>query len=329
MRKAIRRPVKKPTNKKKTIIIVITALLCLFIGALAVIPIIIINPMINAHVNFRVYSAEDHGVEAKPLTLKTEDDLSVAAWMADIKEAKGIVILLSGIHNPSVTAFWGYAKMLEKNGYASMLIEMRGHGSSQGNKVSLGMEEWLDVKAGVDYIKNLEEYSNIPIIVWGTSMGGATAIISAGKIPEIDGVISFSAYSSFSDVFCDNMSNMGFPDFFRFFQKPFVNLYLGFRYGFNNLKITPINEIQNLNGRPLLLAHSTEDSQVPFKNFERLKAKAGDSIPTFTRNGNEHFIFYSRFFDNPIEDTEVSEAVIKFLKDNFDSQSQPQNSQRR
>ena len=314
MRIAKRLPPKKTTNKKKMIITLIAIILCLFIGLLAVIPVIIINPMVNSHVNFKLYSPQDYGVEAKSLTLNTEDGLSIAAWMTAPKEAKGVVMLLSGIHNPSVTGFWGYAKMLEENGYASMLIEMRGHGNSQGNRISLGMEEWLDVKAGVDYIKNHEEYNNAPIIVWGTSMGGATAIISAGKIPEINGVISFSAYSSFSDVFCDNM---GVPAFLGFFQKPFVNLYLGLRYGFGKLKITPINEIQKLNGRPILLAHSTEDSQIPFKNFERLKAKAADPVDTFIRNGDEHFIFYSQFFNNPIEDTEVREALIKFLNDNF------------
>jgi pimeloyl-ACP methyl ester carboxylesterase len=248
-------------------------ILCLLVGGFIAMPFIILNPMINVHMDVEIYSAEDYGVTAKPLILKTEDGLSIASWITGTKEAKGIVILLSGIQSPSVTAFWGYAKMLEDNGYASLLIEMRGH----GDRVSVGMEEWLDVKAGVEYIKGVDEYKNIPIIIWGTSMGAATAINSIGKIPEIDGVISFSAYSTFADVFCDYLPQMGIPAFVGSITKPFVNLYLGLQYGFDKLKISPINEIQNLNGRPMLLAHSTEDSQVAFASFERLKATVGDS----------------------------------------------------
>ncbi len=52
------------------------------------------------------------------------------------------VIILSGIENPSVTAFFGYAKMLADNGWDSLLIEMRARNLSEGEKIGLGYTEW-------------------------------------------------------------------------------------------------------------------------------------------------------------------------------------------
>lgn len=308
----------KRISKKRIITILVLIIIFIFIGILVAIPPLVMSDMVNSHMDVKVFSADEYGIQEEAIKFMTEDHLSIAAWEVDTENPKGIVILLSGIQNPSVTAFWGYAKMLKDNGYASLLIEMRAHGNSDGNRICLGMDEYLDVKAGVKYLKSKPNYNDVPIVVWGTSMGGTTAINSIGEIPEIDGLISCSAYSSWSDVFCDHMFNMGIPKIITKIQKPFVKLYLGFTYGFNKLHINPLNEIQNLNGRPALIAHSKDDSQVPYASFERIIEKAeGENIQVFEREGDEHFICYEEYFNNPIEDKEFSLAILEFLNENF------------
>jgi len=89
---------------------------------------------------------------------------------------------------------------------------MRAHGESEGNMICLGYKEFLDTKAIVQYIKNDSTYRNVPVVVFGLSMGGVTAINSIGEIPEIDGLISLSAYSSWEEVFCELMA----------YQNPFL-----------------------------------------------------------------------------------------------------------
>jgi len=308
---------KKSSIRKKIIIIVVILFICGTLGILASIPPIIMSGMVNSHMDVTIYPSDEYGVEANSLTLNTEDGLSIAAWEVKKENPKGIVILLSGIQNPSVTAFWGYSKMLQDNGYASLLIEMRAHGDSDGDRVALGMTEYLDVQAGVNYIKSSEKYLDTPIIVWGTSMGGATAINATGEIHDIDGLISCSAFSSWEDVFCDNMVNMGMPTFFATLEKPFVSLYMGFMYGFDKINTNPLIEIKKLDGRPALLMHSTEDSQVPYASFERLLNIAEDNVETFVREGDYHFICYDEYFNNPSEDKAFASAVLNFLNRNF------------
>jgi fermentation-respiration switch protein FrsA (DUF1100 family) len=309
--------VKRKTPVKRIVIISVIVLVILIIAGLALVPPIIMKDMVKLHVDQEIHSPSEYGIEATEVGLTTEDGLRLASWEVKAEEPRGIVIFLSGIHNPSVTAFFGHAKMLADNGYSSLLIEMRAHGKSEGNKIFVGTREYLDTKAGVQYIKSKKEYENVPVIVFGVSMGGATAINSIGEIPEIDGLISISAFSSWPDAFCDNMELMGMPSLITAIEKPFVKLYMGFEYGFGSLKINPLNEIKKLNGRPALLMHSTGDTQVPYKSFERLKKAAPGQLETFTRKGDYHFICRDESFEEPWTDEEYSGAILSFLKKNF------------
>ncbi|MDR1803153.1 MAG: alpha/beta hydrolase [Treponema sp.] len=271
----------------------------------------------------RQFDSIDFGMESERVTLTTDDSLALAAWRtrARTDATKGMVIILSGIQNPSVTAFFGYAKMFSDNEWDTLLIEMRARSQSEGDEIGLGMTEWLDVKAGVDFLSFDETVKNLPIVAMGTSMGGGTVIIAAGELPRINAVISIAAFSTFADLFVDNMSMFGMPKFFGILDIPFLNLYIGFHFGFDALKYSPINGIAKLGERPILMMHSTGDTQVPYSEFKKLLKAAeskGVQAATFTREGDIHFVCYDQYFDNPAQDTEFSQAITHFLADIFE-----------
>lgn len=309
-------PKKKHSRAKKVLVITFLALFVLSVGMLAALPPLILDDMVNRHVNFKnVYTAEQYGISSNKLSLTTTDNVKIAAYEVTAPSPKAVVIFLSGIHNPSVTAFYGHSAMLKKNGYSSVLCEMRAHGESEGEVICAGYKEYLDTRAVVDYIKENETYKDVPIVVYGLSMGGATAINSVGEIPDIDGLISMSAFSSWENVFADNMVNMGIPKFICSMEKPFVKLYSGIKYGFNSLKISPKNEIKKLGNRPALIYHSEGDSEVPFSSYERIMSNASGNIVTWVKEGDFHFP--TENFDNPELDEEYYNQVMGFLEKNF------------
>jgi fermentation-respiration switch protein FrsA (DUF1100 family) len=111
----------------------------------------------------------------------------------------------------------------------------------------------------------------------------------------------------------------GIPKFLGILDIPFLSFYLGFHFGFDALKYSPINGIAKLGERPILMMHSTGDTQVPYSEFERL-LKAAESkrvqVTTFIREGDVHFIYYDEYFDEPAQDTEFSHAIMQFLNQN-------------
>lgn len=299
----------------KRFLFLVFVLLIVILGAT---PHFIMKDMITGHVEFnRMYEASEFGLIAEEVTLKTSDGLNISTYEVYETNPHAVVIFLSGIHNPSVTAFYGHAKMLKENGYASILLEMRAHGESEGENISLGYREYLDVEAVVDYIKEDGKYNNVPIVVFGVSMGGSTAINAIGQIQEINGLISLSAYSSWEDVFCDNMLDMGIPKFWTVIQKPFVKLYSTVKFGVRNYNIYPKKQIKNLGDRPALIMHSKGDSQISYASFERIVENAPDHVETWVREGDLHFIVENDSFTNPDKDEEYASRIIDFLNNHF------------
>ena len=310
----------KKRSTKKVLLISGSTILALILASLILMPSLIMPMFLGQRYEQEQYPPSDFSVDAERIELTTDDDITLAAWRTRADQPKGTVIILSGIQNPSVTAFFGYAKMLADNNWDSLLIEMRARGESGGEEIGFGMTEWRDVKAGVDYLLKDEGSKDLPIVTMGTSMGAGTSIIAAGELEDIDAVISVSAFSSWSDLFVDNMTMFGLPKFIGLLDLPFINTYLGFHFGFDALQYSPVNGIEKLGNRPILMMHSLGDTQVPYSEFEKLLSKAKEcniNVTTFIREGDEHFICYERFFKSPTDDSEFSTAIISFLDKNF------------
>jgi uncharacterized protein len=306
-----------PSNK--AIYIILIALLVILLGVLIAVPPLVMADMIRGPVSFaRLYQAKDFGLETQQVSLTTSDGLQIVTYEVPTPDPKAVVIFLSGIHNPSVTAFFGHAKLLQDHGYASLLVEMRAHDQSEGERIALGYKEYLDVQAAVDYIQSQSSYQGTPLVVYGLSMGGATAITAIGNLPQIDALVSLSAFSSWEDNFVENMVAMGMPATYGALQKPFVKLYTVLLYGWESFNNTPLDNIQKLGDRPALLIHSSGDSQVPIGNFERLVDQAPDHVETWVREGDLHLIVLEGMFLEPEMDTEYTQRVIGFLDRNFD-----------
>ncbi|MDD2289844.1 MAG: alpha/beta fold hydrolase [Bacteroidales bacterium] len=298
-------------NKKKTVLGIILGVVLLIIGSLVTIPILVMNSIVNRHVDFEeVWTAEEFGLEAEHFFVTTEDGLRISAYEVSVENPRAVIICISGIHNPSVTAFFGHARLFSENQYATILFDMRAHGESEGDMICLGYKEYLDVKAIVKHIKEDPSYQDTPIVVLGVSMGGVTAINATGEIPGINGLISIAAYSAWEDVFYELMTVQA-PVFLAKMVRPFVPLVTVLKYKVNICKIKPVREIQKLGNRPALIMHTTGDSQVPFASFERIIRHAPSHVKTFIREGDMHFM--TENFTEPEKDTEYAATILGFL----------------
>ncbi len=78
-------------------------------------------------------------------------------------------------------------------------FDFAGSGNSQGQYVSLGFFEAMDVEVVIAHTKQ-QAYSNGKIFLWGRSMGGGTAVIAAYNDPSIQGIVVDSAFSTMKKV---------------------------------------------------------------------------------------------------------------------------------
>lgn len=293
---------KKPI---KIIIITLSAVIVL----LTAVSLVIMHLMLDHHIDYySLYTGEEFGIEAKEQFVKTEDGLNIAIYELEAQDPKAVILTLSGIEKPSGTAFMGHAAMFQKHNYSTIMIEMRAHGHSDGDKICLGYKETMDVGAVLNYAKT--KYPDIPIIIMGLSMGAGTAINSIAEYPEIDALISLSAFSSCEKTFSEIVSQTSDSNIAGAIMEPFLNLGTFLRYG-SSVSKKPIKSIKALNGRPALLMHTTEDSNVSYANFLRLKEVAPDNVVYYSFEGDEHFI--TPEFLNPEKDQRYSNIILDFI----------------
>ncbi len=129
-------------------------------------------------------------MEINNIIIDTEDDKKLHVISHTLEKniiPKAVIVHIHGFlqdfndnlpnHNTHLYNFQNRIKLLEKLNVVNFALELRAHGqSSIENVCNISFNEYLlDVKAILKYISTTE-YSNLPIHVLATSMGGAIII---------------------------------------------------------------------------------------------------------------------------------------------------------
>lgn len=297
---------------------------CLLAGILVVfvIPPTVLLAVIHQQVDYRgniplkeVYAAADYGLQETVHTLKTADGEEL--WCAEVaaEDPRTVVIFLAGITKPSVTQFYGHADWLREYGVASLLLEVRAHGASTGNRIGLGYTEPRDVQAAVDYLRGCPDYRDLPILIWGVSMGGAIALNSFGQEAGIDGCIAMSPYASFPMEIESQMERYHIPKLIRRIELWMLDGILKTLYGEEAVRdLSPEQQIQNAGERPVLLIACEGDRVVPVGNTYRLKEK-NPAVEVWIRDSKDHFVVNENDFARFRTDSEYCGRVLGWMQE--------------
>lgn len=243
--------------------------------------------------------------------LMSADSVKLQAWTVKPDSVERVVVTLAGIDDPSATMYMGHARMFSKHNIATVMLDLRAHGGSGGDRIGLGYTEWRDVAAAVDYIRRDTCMGGCPVTVMGVSMGGAVAINSGALIDGVDRVISMSGYSAVEDLIAFHAARYGTPrsvtgDFTMRWDDVAAAV-----YGVDARTMIPKRMIERLGGKDVLLIHSRDDSVVPVACRDSLLAHAVGTVDTLTIAGDRHMVLddFSRPEDNP----EYAAAVLQFI----------------
>src|SRR5262249_36241551 len=91
-----------------------------------------------------------YGMDYENITLTTVDGLKIAAWYIASQNSAS-VIMVHG-YKGDRDEMLNEAAMLHKHGYGSILIDLRGHGNSEGEQLTFGFYEVRDLDAAYHYL---------------------------------------------------------------------------------------------------------------------------------------------------------------------------------
>lgn len=258
----------------------IVNLLLVFFGSLLVFGFAGLMWIARLQASFLVFPAKslpqmtpgDVGItDYEDITLTTADGLMLQAWYVPPPGATPgpAVIFTHGI--VSNRQHWlPELQTIHREGYGAILFTFRNHGESEGDVTTLGLQEVEDVRAALNHLLAQPEVDNERIAIVGDSLGGSTALMAAAQLPEIQGVVAISPYSSLLGVIGDRAGTD-----FRLPARPTADLVLWFANrmsGEDLYNVDPLEAAQQVAPRPMWLIHGGDDRTTPAVNTERIAA---------------------------------------------------------
>lgn len=206
----------------------------------------------------------DFGVDYETVHFPSRvDQLQLAAWYLPNSDAPHAVILVHGRNASKQNAISGrmpeLASVLHKAGFAVLILDLRGHGESEGKRYMWGVHERRDVLGGIDFLLG-KGFSEKKISVLGISLGGAAALGAVYQEREIGALVLDSTFARLEDLVDQNWKKeAGLPRFLL----PGVFWMWRILCGFGIRDVRPVDEIRALESCPILILHSKTDEAVP------------------------------------------------------------------
>lgn len=225
------------------------------------------------------------GLEFEEVHFRSLDGLRLGGWFIPGREPQcGTVIFCHG-HAGSLDSDLRYVPSFQQLGLNVLQFDFRAHGRSEGQQVSMGYFEGLDLLAAVEYAQTL---SSQQIGVLGFSMGGAVAISTAAKCPAIAAVVSDGGFSRIQPTLQAGLRQRGIPRWLAKIVAPWTLRIAGWRLGCDLAKADPLRWIHQLSPRPALFIHGGRDSYVALDEIEALHATAGNPKAIWIVQEAEH-----------------------------------------
>ncbi len=245
---------------------------------------------------FQFPDKENAGLTPASLNLASEDvsfsapdGVELRGWWVPAVEARGSAVLVHGLNRTRIEMV-RKAPFLHARAWNVLLFDLRHHGESGGAATTFGQREKEDVRAAVAYARSR---ADLPVVAWGVSLGGASAVLAAADDPSVAGIICDSSYRSLRDTVYHHLALFrGFRWWLRIVPSwpvaDEVLFWMGRRGGFDPDAVDIQAAAGRLQGRPILFVANSEDRRMPKEIAFELQSAAGERAHVLIVPGRSH-----------------------------------------
>jgi len=223
------------------------------------------------------------------VSFQARDGVPLKGWWVGAPQARGTVVLVHGL-NRSRIEMVKKVPFLHERGWNALLFDLRHHGASGGNVSSFGYFEKQDAHAAVELARSR---SAGPVVLWGVSLGAATATLAAADDPGVAGLVCDSSYRSLRDTVSHHLE---LARSWAWWMRAVpswpvgaeVLFWISRKGGFDVDAVDVRAAAARMAGRPCLFVCNSGDERMPAEIAFELKAAAGDRARVLVVPGHSH-----------------------------------------
>ena len=213
------------------------------------------------------------------VTVRSYDGLTLSGRYYKGKSDMPLFICFHGYRGSAIRDMHGLGLYLIDEGYNVLLTDERAHWHSGGHTITYGIRERRDVLSWIGYA-NSRFGTEIPIYLYGISMGGATVVMASGQtLPEnVRGIISDCPYSSPKAIIKHVCAKTGLNPALCW---PLIRL-AALVIGRFNINAATASAEAKKTAVPILLIHGEGDDFVPTDMSREIKDANPDMVERVT-----------------------------------------------
>jgi len=247
-------------------------------------------------------------VPCQKVTITSRAGMRLSARYYHHDNGAPLAICFHGYRSTSIRDFCGGARLAMEQGHNVLLVDQRAHGESDGHTITFGIRERQDC---LDWVRwGVERFGrDIPILLYGISMGGATVLMAAdvGLPDNVRGIIADSPYSSPCEIIRKVCGDMKYPPALAM---PFIRAAARLFGGFSLTEHTAVEAVKNTS-IPIMIIHGEDDRFVPCSMSADIQA-ANPAIRRYTFPEAGHGISYMK--DTPRYHSLVKDFCTEVLQ---------------
>lgn len=235
------------------------------------------------------------------LSIESADGLKLHGTWFPQGDRKKVVICFHGYTSRGMSDYIGLSGYYLKNGYSMLLVDERAHGDSEGTYIGFGCLDRMDAVRWIDEVIDMCG-KDVQILLHGTSMGGATVLMTSGlKLSEqVKGIISDCGFTSAKEVFTHVLHSMYHLPAFPMIQ--IASLVNKKKAGYGLDECNAAREVRKAKV-PILLIHGSADTFVPSSMCEKIYENCAPGTQKLIVEGAAHAESYYK-------DTEAYENAL-------------------
>lgn len=220
------------------------------------------------------------------------DGLTLRGWLIDGDAQRPVVVLLhgEGSTRDDPIGLLEVARDLYNLGYAILAFDFRGHGESDGDRFTGGVQEQWDVLGAVDFLAT-RGWPRRHIALLGFSLGAGVALLAA-KEARVAAVIADSPFASLREMArLEGPRRSGLPAFFV----PALLWLAKLGTGADPDLAAPEEAVKEL-GIPIFVIHGEADAFIPLDQGRRVySASHHPASDLWIADGAKHVAAYTTY----------------------------------